>query len=346
MADLLISDSDRDALVGAGLLLGTLEGTVTFRVVASLPEVSRLLHDLRRAYTRILVCGVPGSATGALMSALTVLQARGARVWWFDSHEMLWTEDARSAFDQLEVQLRLPDPFRPETERTSGLVLAHLLDSRDPRATRQAGQLRAAVSQVRGVEMGGPDWLTLVDAVEHDHRLVTNRAIRTAALRVWDPEAPLGEAERRLVALQRSRESRVQRFLGWLAAEADFDQELLRFDAELHRELRYVRARMYTEAARRLMRAEYAQARVERGWVFACRDPYRAGLDLQVAFLEQLFDLDVAVHGYPYRATVRVQGGADVDERLMGVVEKALEEERSGRKKRPAFPAPEEDIDW
>ncbi|MHB0870171.1 MAG: hypothetical protein ACYC66_14205 [Chloroflexota bacterium] len=346
MADLLISDSDRDALVGAGLLLGTMKDAATFRVVASLPEASRLLHDARRAYTRILICGVPAADSGSLRSALTVLQARGTGVWWFDSHELLWTTEVRNQLDHLEVNYRLPDPHRPETERTSGLVLAHLLDQGDPRATKQATQLQRSVAQLRRVEMGGPDWLALVDAVEHDHRLVTNRAIKGAALRVWDPEAPLEPAEQRLVALQRSREARVGRFLERLADDQAFDQELLRFDAEQYKELRYIRSRMYTELARRRMAAEYAQARVDRGWTFACRDPYRMGLDLPVAFLERLFDLDVTVHGYPYRANVRVLGGADVDERLGMALETALEEERTGRRRPVAFPAPEEEIDW
>ncbi len=347
MPDLLISDSDRDALVGAGLLLGTIEGAVTFRVVASLPEATRLLHDARRAFTRILVCGVPAADSGSLRSALTVLQARGTRVWWFDSHDLLWTTEVRRQFEQLDVRLLLPESHRPETERTSGLVLAHLLDSANPKAGKQAGQLRAAVGLVRSTEMGGPDWVALVDAVEHDHRLVTGKAIRAAALRVWDPDSALTEAEQRLVARQRSREIRVERFLEKLVDEEPYGQELFRFDAEQHRELHYIRPRMYTEAARRRLGAEYAQARVERGWTFACRDPYRAGLDLPVAFLERLFDLDVTVHGYPYRATVRVLGGADVDERLRMVLETALEEERAGRRKLPAFAPPEiEDIDW
>lgn len=347
LPDLLISDSDRDALVGAGLLLGTMRETVTFRVVASFPEASRLLHDVRRAYSRILICGVPAADSGSLRSALTVLQARGTGVWWFDSHELLWTTQLRDQFDQLEVNYRLPDPYRPETERTSGLVLAYLLDQGDPRATEQAAQLQRAVAQVRRVEMGGPDWLALVDAVEHDRRLVTSRAIKDAVLRVWDPDAPLTPAEQRLVALQRSREARVERFLERLSDEQPFDQELLRFDAEQYRELRYVRPCMYTEMARRRMAAEYAQARVERGWTFACRDPYRSGLDLTVTFLERLFDLDVTVHGYPYRAYVRVLGGADVDERLWTALETTLEEERSGRRGPSVFAAPpEEEIEW
>lgn len=347
MADLLITDSDRDALIGAGLLLGTMEGTVTFRVVASLPEASRLLHDARRAYTRILICGVPAAPSGSLRSALTVLQARGTRVWWFDSHDLLWTTEVGEQLDHLGVEIRLPDPYRPETERTAGLVLAHLLDMGNSRAIRAAAKLQTAVAEARRVEMGGPDWLALVGAVQHDHRLLTLRAIKGAATRVWDPEAPLSGQEQRLVTLQRSREVRVERFLTKLAAEAEPYQELLRFDAEGYRELRYVRPYMYTEAARRRLGAEYAQARVARGWTFACRDPYRAGLDLPVAFLERLPDLDVAVHGYPYRATVRVHGGLDVDERLMKVLETALEEERTGRRQPPAFPMPEEqDIDW
>ena len=345
MADLLISDSDRDALVGAGLLLGTIEGPVTFRVVASLPEVSRLLHDRRRSCTRILICGVPAAESGSLRSALTVLQARGTRVRWFDSHDLLWTASVREQLDRLGVEVHLPEPHLPETERTSGLVLAHLLEEGAPRAVQNARHLREAAGQVRAVEMGGPDWLVLVDAVEHDHRLLSNRAMRAAVLRVWEPDAPLVEMERRLVALQRSREAKVQRFLERLVAEEAFEQELLRFDAEAYPGLRYVRARMYAEAARRRMRAEYVQVRVERGWSFACRDPYRAGIDLQVAFLEQLFDLDVAVHGHPYRATVRVHGGADVDERLMKAVERALEDERTGRRRAISVPI-EEEIDW
>ncbi len=319
---------------------------MTFRVVASLPEATRLLHDLRRSYTRILVCGVPAAESGSLRSALTVLQARGAGVWWFDSHDLLWTTEVRSQFEQLDVHLHLPESYRPETERTAGLVLSYLLDSSDPRATKQAVELRAAVAEARRTEMGGPDWLALVDAVEHDHRLVTGRAIRGAAQRVWNPEAALEEPERRLVALQRSRESRVERFLEKIAEQESYGQELLRFDAEQYRELRYIRPRLYTEVARRRLGADYAQARVERGWVFGCRDPYRAGLDLPVAFLDKLFDLDVVVHGYPYRANVRVQGGADVDERLRMVLETSLEEERTGRRRHPAFAPPEEEIDW
>lgn len=345
MSNLLISDSDRDALVAAGLLLGTLDGSVTLRVVASLGEASRLLHDARRSFTRILVCGVPAAESGSLRSSLTVLQARGTKVWWFDSHDLLWTTAVREQFDTLGVELRLPDPNRPETERTSGLVLAHLLDSGNPKVEGQSRRLRSALSQLRAVEMGGPDWIALVDAVEHDHRLVANRAMRAVALRVWEPEAPLAEAERRLVALQRSRETRVQRFLERLVGEAAADQDVLSFDAEGYPGLRYVRPRMYVEAARRELRAEYAQARVARGWLFASRNPFRVGLDLQVAFLERLFDLDLSVHGYPYRAAVRVEGGANVDERLLKVLETALEEERSGRRRPVFFPMPEDDLE-
>ncbi len=346
MADLLISDADRDALVASGLLLGTMERAANFRVVASLPEASRLLHDARRIYTRITICGVPPAESGSLRSALTVLQVRGVRVRWFDSHDLLWTVGVRAMLEQLGVEMYLPEPHRPETERVGGLVLAHLLDEGNPRALTGEAAMRRTVSLVRGTESGGPDWLALVDAVEHDHRLVANRVIRAAVLRIWDPAAPLNERERRLVALQRSREARVQRFLERLAGEAPLDQELLRFDAEAYRELRYVRPRTYVEAARRAMHAEYCQARVERGWFFACRDPYRPGLDLPVAFLERLFDLDVAVHGYPYRASVRVETGIDVDERLGKVLGAALEEERSGRRRLPIFQAPDEEIDW
>lgn len=346
MADLLIADSDRDALVAAGLLLGSTEGAPTLRVVSSMMEMTRLLHDLRRVYTRITICGVPAADSGSLRSALTVLQVRGTRVWWFDSHDLLWTSEVRSQLDQLGVEVRLPSTHRPETERTSGLVLAHLLDVGDSRTLRQAARLRAAIAESRARRLGGPDWLALVDAVEHDHRLLTHRVIRAALMRVWEQDAPYSLPEQRLVALQRSRETRVGRFLDRLAAEADPDQELLRFDAEKYAGLRYVRPRMYTEAARRALRAQYAVARVGRGWVFACRDEYAAGLDLLVAFLERLFDLDVAVRGYPYRATVQVEGGADVDDRLLKVVETALEEERSGRRQPPPSPIPDEDMDW
>ncbi len=346
MADLLISDSDRDSLAGAGLLLGTLEGVVTFRVVASLPEVSRLLHDLRRAYNRIMVCGVPPADSGSLRSALTVLQARGTRVWWFDSHELLWTAEVRSQLEQLDVEVRTPDSYRPETERTAGLVLAHLLDSGNEKAARAERGLRAAVGALRRTERGGPDWIALLDAAEHDHRLLTGKAIRAAAMRIWDPDAPMDGPQQRLVSLQRTREARVQQFLEKLAETAEPDQELIGFDAEQYRELRHVRPRMYTEAARRRMGAEYAQARVGRGWFFACRDPYRAGLDLPVAYMERLFDLDVAVHGYPFRANVRIEGGANVDERVMKVLSTALEEERTGRRQVAAFPTIDEDIDF
>ena len=332
--------------MGAGLLLGTIEGAVNFRVVGSLMEAARLLHDARRAYTRILICGVPAAETGSLLSSLTVLQARGSRVWWFDSHDLLWTSAVRAQLDQLGVQVRLPDPSRPETERTAGVVLAHLLDGANPRAGDRAAQLRGALREARAVERGGPDWLALLDAVEHDHRLIANRVIRAAVLRVLDQDAPLNDHERRLVALQRGREARVERFMERLADEGNYDQELLTFDVERYQGLRFIRPRMYTEAARRMMRAAYAQSRVEQGWIFACRDPYRAGIDLQVAFMEQLFDLDVTVHGYPYRATVRTLGGANVDERLTKALETALEEERAGKRKRPLFPDLEEEIDW
>lgn len=345
MTDLLVSDSDRDALIGAGLLLGAAQGVTTVRVVASLPEVSRLLHDLRRSYTRIVVCGVPAADSGSLRSALTVLQARGVKVLWFDSHDLLWTTEVRSQLDYLGVETHLPDPNRPETERVGGLVLAHLHDSGNPRASSQARQLWASVAEVRRHEMGGPDWLALVDAVEHDHRLVTNRAIRSAMLRIWDPDAPLDDTERRLVALQRSRETRVERFLERIARDAQPYQQLLSFDAEAYREVRHVRARMYVEAARRRLGAEYAQARVEQGWLFACRDPFRPGIDLPIAFLERFPDVDVSVHGYPYRVTVRVHGGVNVDERLMKAVEVALEEDRTGRRQPMAFPIWDEELD-
>ena len=347
MANLLISNNDRDSLAAAGMILGTIEGPVTFRVVASLTEASRLLHDLRRTYTRISICGVPPADSGSLRSALTVLQARGTRVWWFDAHEFLWTTAVRAQFEQLDVESRLPEPYKPETERTAGVVLAHLLVSETAKAQFQESQLRSEVSSLRSVEMGGPDWMALLDAVAHDHRLVANRVIRSAATRVWEPEAPMDEAERRLVALQRSRESRVERFLSKLEGDAEYRQELLRFDAEAYAGLRYVRPRMYTEAARRTLGAEYAQARVARGWTFACRDSYRPGLDISVAFLEQLADLDVSIHGYPYQATAQYNGGADVDERLMKALDSALEEEHSGRRRVPAFPTmDEDDIDW
>lgn len=346
MADLVIADSDRDALVAAGLVLSTLEDTVTFRVVASLQDATRLLHDARRSYVRVYVCGVSAADSGSLRSVLTVLQARGTRVLWFDSHDFLWTTEVRTQLDQLDVQYRLPEPHRPETERTSGIVLAHLLDSGDPAAMGRERDLRGAVSQARGTELGGPDWIALVDAVEHDHRLVANRAIRAAIQRVWDPGCALSSQEGRLLSLQRSREARLSRFLERLSGEQEYGQELLRFDAEAHRELRYIRPRVYVEAARRRLGAEHAMARVERGWFHAGRDPHRPGLDLPVALMDKLFDLDVAIHGYPYRATVQVQGGADVDQRIWKALEIALEEERSGRRKSAAFPELEDNIDW
>ena len=347
MADLLVVDSDRDALVGAGILLGALEGSVVLRVVSTLPETTRLLHDLRRSYTRIFVVGVPAADSGSLRSALSVLQVRGVGVSWFDSHDLLWTTELRALFDRLGVNLRLPEIHRPETERTGGLVLSYLVDSGHPRVVDMERDLRAALAEARDTGMGGREWVALLDAVEHDHRLVTVRAIRGAAMKVWDREAPLNAAEKRLVALHRSREARVARFLDELERTEGYGQELLRFNAERYRELRFVRPRFYTEAARRRLGAEYAQARVERGWVFACRDPYRAGLDLPVTFLDRLYDLDVTVHGYPYRANVRMEGGADVDERLMMVLEKALEEERSGRRGQPPpVPREDEEVDW
>ncbi|MGI5837895.1 MAG: hypothetical protein ACOX87_15575, partial [Chloroflexota bacterium] len=208
-------------------------------------------------------------------------------------------------------------------------------------------RLRAAVAEARRVEMGGPDWLALVDAIQHDHRLLTLKVIKSAVSRIWDTDAPLSAVEQKLVVKQRSREARVERFLTKLAEKAEQFQQLLRFDADEYGELRYVRPYLYTDTARRRLGAEYAQARVARGWIFACRDPYGTGLDLPVAFLERLPDLDVAVHGYPFRATVRVEGGLDVDERLMKVLEIALEEERTGRRQIPSFvPLEEQDIDW
>lgn len=346
MADLLITDAGRDALVASGLMLGTVDGAVNYRVVASLPEVSRLLHDTRRSYTRITVCGVPAADSGSLRSTLTVLQARGTRVRWLDSHDILWTEGLRDQFRQLDVELLLPDPHRPETERVSGLALAHLLDSGNTRAVGLAGRLRSAIGEARATELGGPDWLTLVDAVEHDHRLVANKTIRSAVLRVWEPDAALSDAERKLVALQRSRETRAERFVGRLEAEAPFGQELLSINAGTYPELRYLRPRLYAEAARRRTGSEYLQVLVEKNWAFACRNPYASGLDLSVAFLERLFDFDVAVHGYPHQVTVRVESGADLTERLMKVLEGALEDERKGRN-RPTVPSVfDEDIDW
>ncbi len=346
MADLVITDASRDALVASGLLLGTVEGTVNYRVVASLPEVSRLLHDARRAYTRITVCGVPGADSGSLRSSLTVLQARGTRVRWLDSHDMLWTESLREQLRQLDVELLLPDPHRPETERMSGLALAYLLDSENPRAVALADQLRRSVAEVRAADLDGPDWLALVDAVEHDHRLVANKTIRSIVLRVWEPDGTLSEAERKLVALQRSREARAERFLARLEAGASFGQELLSINAEAYPELRYLRPRLYAELARRRTGSEYLQVLVEKNWAFACRNPYGSGLDLPVAFLERLFDLDVAVHGYPYHVTTRVESGADLSERLMKVLGDALEDERKGRN-RPSVPSAfDEDIDW
>jgi hypothetical protein len=346
LADLLITDADRDALVASGLLLGTVEGAVTYRVVASLPEVSRLLHDTRRAYNRITVCGVPAADSGSLRSALTVLQARGTRVRWLDSHDILWTEEVRDQFDQLDVDLLLPDPNRPETERVSGLTLAHLLDSGDGRASGQAEQLRKAVRELRAVDLEGPDWVVLVDAVEHDHRLVANRTIRTAVLRIWEPESPLTNSELKLASLQRSREARAGRFLERLGSEAPFGQELLSIDAGAYPELRYLRPRLYAELARRRAGCEYLQVLMEKNWVYACRNPFGAGLDLQVAFLDRLYDLDVTVHGYPYRVTARVESGADLTERLSKVLESALEDERKGRNRPAVQSVFDEDIDW
>ena len=346
MADLLITDAGRDALVASGLLLGTVDGTVSYRVVASLPEVSRLLHDARRAYTRITVCGVPAADSGSLRSSLTVLQARGTRVRWLDSHDMLWTQALREQFQQLDVELLLPDPHRPETERMSGLALAYLLDSDNSKAVAMADELRRSVGEVRATDRGGPDWLTMIDAVEHDHRLVANKTIRSVVLRVWEPNSALSEAERKLVALQRSREGRAERFLVRLEAEAPFGQEVLSINAGAYPELRYLRPRLYGEPARRRTGSEYLQILVEKNWAFACRNPYGSGLDLPVAFLERLFDLDVSAHGCPYQATVRVESGADLSERLMKVLEGALEDERKGRN-RPIVPSVfDEDIDW
>lgn len=346
MSVLLISDSDRDSLAACGLLLGTTEGVVSVRVVASLPEAARLLHDARRAFTRIVLCGVPPADSGSLRSSLTVLQARGTRVEWFDTHEYLWTSGVREVLSQLGVEFHLPDRYRPETERPSGLVLAGLLERQQDRALGAASPLREAVRLLRPADTAGLDWITLLDGVQHDHRLVTNRMIRGAVLRVWAPAEDLTEPERKLVALQRSRESRVARFLEQFGQTAPWGQELLTFDAEQYRELRFIRPRMYVESARRLLGARYAQARVERNWSFATRDPYSQGLDLPVAFLERLWDVDARVHGYPYRASVRIETGVDFDERLMKVLETALEEERTGKRSIPVVKAPDEYDDF
>ncbi len=346
MADLLIVDADRDALVASGLLLATLEGTVTYRVVSSLPEAARLLHDARKAYTRITLCGIPPADTGSLRSALTVLQARGTRVRWFDSHDLHWTTEVRGHLDYLDVEAHLPDPHRPETERTAGLVLAYLLDSGHPGAVDREAELRPLVSAARSSDLGGPDWVALADCAVHDHRLIANRALRSAALRVWDADSPLTDLEHRLIALQRSREGRVERFLESLAGTVPFGERLLSIDAGIHPELRYLRPRLYAEPARRMTGSEYAQVLVGRNWAFACRDPYGAGLDLPIAYLERLYDLDVSVSGYPYRATVRVESGADLRERIMKVLEDALEDERKGRIRPGVLAAPDEDIDW
>lgn len=326
--------------------MGTTEGAVTYRVVASLPEVARLLHDARRAYTRITIVGVPAADSGSIRSALTVLQARGTRVRWFDTHEMLWTVELRGQMDYLEVEVHLPDPHRPETERLAGVVMAELDSDGDPRVREQAAPLRRALTELRATEMGGPDWIALVDAVVHDHRLVANRALRSAASRIWEPEASWSDAEHRLIALQRSRESRVERFLERLVEQTPYGQDLLSIDATNEPELRYLRPRMYAEPARKRTGSEYVQAWVGNNWAFACRDPYGSGLDLQVAYLERLFDLDVAVHGYPFRATVRVESGADLKDRLMKVLDSALEDERKGRNRPGALSAFEDDVDW
>lgn len=346
MTDLLIADADRDSLIASGLLLGAMEGAVTYRVVATLPEATRLLHDARRAYARITICGVPAAESGSLRSALTVLQARGTRVRWFDSHEILWTTDVRQQLDQLDVEVHLPDPHSPETDRVAGLVLASLWEAEHPKVIERTGELRYAIRESRASDLGGPDWITLLNAVVHDHRLVANRVMRAAALRVWDPAASISDAEHRLIAVQQSRETRAERFLDTLVQETTFGEQVVNVDARGIPELRYLRPRLYAEPARRRTGAEYMQVLVGHNWMFACRDQYGAGLDLPIAFLDRLFDLDVSVSGYPFGATVRVESGADLNERLMKVLEGALEDERKGRN-RPAVPSAfDEDIDW
>lgn len=346
MADLLIADADRDALLASGLILGTLEDTVTYRVVASLQEATRLLHDARRAYTRITICGVPPADSGSLRSALTVLQARGTRVRWFDSHELLWTTDVRTQLDRLDVEMHLPDPYRPETERVAGQVLVSLEEENHAKLRGHAESIRHVLRDARAVDLGGPEWIALLDAVVHDHRLVANRTIRAAALRAWDPQSPGNDAESRLIALQRSREARAERFLDRVVAETPYGEQLLTLDARSAPELRYLRPRFYAEPALKRTGSEYVQVVVGQNWVFACRDQFGAGLDLPVSFLERLYDLDVSVTGYPYRAIARVESGADLTERLMSVVESALEDERKGRNRPTMASAFDDDIDW
>jgi hypothetical protein len=131
-----------------------------------------------------------------------------------------------------------------------------------------------------------------------------------------------------------------------LVSEVPYGDQLLTVDASAHPELRYLRPRLYAEPARQRTGSEYLQVLIEKNWALACRNPYGSGLDLQVAFLDRLFDLDVSVHGYPHRAIIRVESGADLSERLMKVLEDALEDERKGRN-RPTVPSVhEEDIDW
>ena len=327
-------------------MLSSLEGTVTFRVVASLPEATRLLHDARRAYTRITICGVPAADSGSLRSALTVLQARGTRVRWFDSHEMLWTTETRQHLDRLDVEVHLPDPHRPETERVAGLVLEALEADGQGAPSGQRADLRASLSDARSTDLGGPDWIALVDAIVHDHRIVSNRTIRAAATRVWDPGAPFSDAEHRLVALQRSRETRAERFLDEFVDAVAYGEQIATIDARGVASLRYLRPRLYAEPARRRTGAEYVQVLLANNWCFACRDQYGAGLDLPVAYLERLYDLDVTVNGYPYRSVTRVESGADLSDRLLKVLPDALEDERKGRN-RPAVPSVfDDDIDW
>lgn len=346
MTDLLIADADRDAVIASGLLLPALEGAVTYRVVASLPEATRLLHDARRTYTRITILGVPAADSGSLRSALTVLQARGTRVRWFDSHEMLWTTEVREQLDRLDVEVHLPDPHRPETERAAGLVLADLETNGRAESTRSYADAWTALREARTAELGGPGWVTLVDAVVHDHRIVANRSIRAAAARVWEPDEPFSDAEHRMIAVQRSREGRAERYLDRLVAETPFGEQVVSIDARGAGELRYLRPRFYAEPARRRTGAEYVQVLVGNNWLFTCRDQFGSGLDLPVAYLERLFDLDVSVSGYPYRSTTRVESGADLNDRLLKVLPDAIEDERKGRN-RPIVPAAfDEDIDW
>jgi hypothetical protein len=97
---------------------------------------------------------------------------------------------------------------------------------------------------VSGAVNGGRVLQVFRDAEEE----LANQECAECSGQEWRCErAPVGpsaaEVERRLVALQRSRETRLLRFLERLEGEAQTDEELLRFDAEAYGELRYLRPR-------------------------------------------------------------------------------------------------------